>query len=138
MYQRRWGFEKINSFFALLLVSIWLFELYNGYKLSMVKSFYDNFPTNVIGAVGGTYIIWMISKAIAKWKTVMTNFLVWCGRNSMTFLCLHLIDLDIPIRRHLGIHDPILVILFSFMLCTTATCVMYYITFFRKVYHITM
>ena len=104
----------------------------------MVQSYYDNFPINVAGAIGGTYAVWLISTAIQKYKSKLTSFIIWCGRNSMTFLCIHLIDMDIPIRRHLGIHEPIWAILFSFVLCIVATYVMYHISFFRKVYNITM
>ena len=132
------GFNKISKCLALVLVAIWIFELCNGNYLSIVRSYYDNFPINVLGAIGGTYAVWLISTAIQKYKSKLTSFIIWCGRNSMTFLCIHLIDMDIPIRGHIGIHEPVLAILFTCVLCVLGTFILYHIRFFRRVYNILM
>lgn len=59
----------------------------------------------------------------------------WGGKNSLTFLCIHLYDLDVPIRGFL--HIPNIVgIPLVILMCFVGTYIMSKIPFTRMVYNI--
>lgn len=69
----------------------------NTIRLSIVTCFYKNYPIDIVLAIGGTAFVWLLSKLISILPIVKKAF-CWIGMNSMTFLCLHLLDLDLGIR----------------------------------------
>lgn len=58
---------------------------------------YPLFPLNLLGGIGGTIIMFYISKWIEKNETI-SNVLSWCGENSLNILCIHAISLNLGIR----------------------------------------
>lgn len=96
------GFKAVHKLVALLCVVVWIISFIYS-DMSLARCFFRHYPINIVGACGGTYVIWLISDWISKYENKFTSVLVWTGRNSMTILCLHLLDLDIPIRGLLHI-----------------------------------
>lgn len=79
---------KSPCIFAMLF---WFFALkYNAIELS--ARFYRNFPyciVVILGAIGGCYVIFVVSEEIIKRLPIFKNFLVYCGMHSLIILCVH-------------------------------------------------
>ena len=72
--------------------------------LRMVDCYYENYLLDVMGACGGVYFIFLMSKLIIRFK-VLSSILVWIGRLSLCFYCIHCIDFTIfPDYRIGAIH----------------------------------
>lgn len=76
--------------FAALLV--WIFCIIDG-ELYMVSNTYKNGMLDIIGAVCATYVILILCKKFASVKWIAT-ILTFYGKNTLIFLCFHLIELN--------------------------------------------
>lgn len=128
------GFKTINLWIVILSLVTWVISFVY-FKMSMVRCFYENYPVNVFGACGGTYAIWAISLFISKTEGRATKFIVWIGRNSMTFLCIHLFDLDVYTSSLLHVPST-LCIPYVILLCILGTYIMSKIPLTRKIFNI--
>ena len=90
------GFAKINPFIGIFLILIWIVSFLTS-DMSMVRCYYQNFIINVIGAIGGTYVLFLISDVLSTCRYPLHKVVIWGGKNSLIFLCIHLYDLDVPI-----------------------------------------
>lgn len=129
------GFLKINPFLATMFILIWIVSFLRYGLIGMVICSYPNFIINVIGAIGGTYVLFIVSDLISTTYTKMTKIVIWGGKNSLTFLCIHLYDLDVPIRSYF--HIPTIVgIPLVIVVCFVGTYIMGKISLTRKIYNI--
>lgn len=100
-----WGIESlifiaIGSMFhkytfpvwlKIFAIVCWLGSLWLG-RIDFCEFQYHCLPINILGACGGTLLIYYLSKGIAK--TFIKLFFEWCGRNSLIILCTHNIAMD--------------------------------------------
>ena len=70
-------------------IACWIGSIYMG-SMDMYAYNYSCMPINIIGACGGTLMMFYVSKGIAR--TFMKPFFAWCGRNSLVILCAHSIE----------------------------------------------
>lgn len=73
--------------------------------MSMVRCYYECFPLDVLGACGGTLLVYRISVLITKCPWV-NRLLAWVGQNSLLILCVHLFDLDVRFLKAVGCPRP--------------------------------
>ena len=128
------GFYKFSPFLWAALAVVWVIDFLFS-NMSMVRCYYDNILLNILGACGGTYTIFLLSDVIATYCNALKKLCVWIGMNSMTILCIHNIDLDVPIRYLLKI-DADLAIPFAIAECVIGTLILQYIPLTRKIYNI--
>ncbi len=62
--------------------------------------------------------------------------MAWIGECSLVILCLHLIDLDIPFRKVLGIQSAIPAIIFDITFCVIGTMILSQFAFARDIFKI--
>lgn len=133
--KRQGGFLKINPILASLCILVWIVSFLRYGLIGMVICSYPNFIINVIGALGGTYALFLISETLSTCRFPMRKIVIWGGQNSMTFLCIHLYDLDVPIRGVLHIPNKLGIPL-VIVACFVGTYILSKIPFTRKVYNI--
>ena len=94
---------SIPKFLYIVLMGCWFFALAFS-SMSMYGCDYKCFPLDVLGACGGTIVIWGLSKYLAK-IPILSSVLAWCGCYSLVILCFHSFDwfssLAWTIRGHL-------------------------------------
>lgn len=90
---------KIPNWFVLPSLVCWVLAL----TLSSMDMFEMNwtcYPVNVIGACGGTYCLYVISKGIDKYTGVFGKVLAVLGLWSLAIMCAHCFEM----ASHLGNH----------------------------------
>ena len=128
-------FGKVNMFVSIGCVMIWIYSFLTS-EMSVANALYENYPINVIGAYGGTYFIYLISDLLSTAKTAISSFLTWCGRNSLTILCLHLYEMDVPhLRNFLHVPDS-LRIPFVLIFCVIGVYVLSKNSLTKKIFNI--
>ena len=94
---------SIPKFIYIALVSCWILALAFS-TMDMYSCYYKCLPLDVLGACGGTIVIWVLSKYFAK-IPILSSALAWCGCYSLVILCFHSFDwfssLSWTIRGHL-------------------------------------
>ncbi len=121
------GVKVIKPLYALPLIFIWMLSTFIPTKpLGLVTCSYPIYPLTVLGGICGTLTLFMILDLLHKHlnNRLMWFPLIWMGQMSLVILCLHLIDLDIPIRRYLGINSAIGAIAFDLTFCILGTIVL--------------
>lgn len=83
----------------LLLVCIWIAVAIFS-SMSMARCYYKCWPIDVLGAVGGTMLLYRIVKLICDWKRI--PFLVWLGNNSLAILCFHCLEFKIQLLSRIN------------------------------------
>ena len=58
----------------------------------MVRYYYACYPIDVIGAVGATMLVYLLSKAICTHVTKIVKLFQWFGVNSLLILCINTLD----------------------------------------------
>lgn len=117
---------------------VWLFALEYG-GVNMVKYYYRCYPLDVLGAIGATWLVYLVSKAICTY-TVKTNKLFrWFGVNSLAILCVNTLDrkthLVRAIKHVLGINlIGMNSVLFHYAIEAVLVIVLVSIPFFRRIY----
>ena len=74
------GFLHLNPLMFSIFVLVWLVSFMMS-DMSMVRCYYQDFLINVIGAIGGTYALFLVSDLISTTHTRMTKIVIW-GRPS--------------------------------------------------------
>lgn len=69
----------------------WLFALQFG-SLNMVNYSYGFYPLDVVGAVGATWLVFLLSSAIHKYASRASKLFQWLGINSLLILCVNTLD----------------------------------------------
>lgn len=86
-------------------------------KLYMVDCHYELYPIDILGACGGTFTIFILSKKISK--SMIGRGLEWIGRMSLLFLCFHLILLNTGIIKWCMIpHSSYAFFIFHIVFCS--------------------
>lgn len=75
----------------MLFVICWLMALRYG-GLDMVRYYYRCYPLDVLGAVGATVLVYLLSKAICTYLAKPGKLLQWFGINSLLVLCVNTLD----------------------------------------------
>ena len=102
------GFNCINKTIIALFILLWIIAFIFS-SLSMVNCTYKMLPLDILGAIGGTIVIYYLSIFIKNIKYV-SLFFAFVGINSLAFLCIHLVDLDAPTSWIFGINSKFKVI----------------------------
>lgn len=133
--RQRGGFIALPIIFAVLIIGVWILA-FTFSDMSLVRCYFQNYPLNILGACGGTYFIWLLSRWMSKFQTLIVSFIVWVGRNSLTFLCIHLLDLDIYVRSSI-LHIPSSMwIPYVLLLCIVGTYLLSKIPITKNVFNI--
>lgn len=118
------GIKTLKPQYAILLISIWMLSTFiPDEPLGLVTCRYPIYPINVFGGICGTLSIYVILSIIYKYVNFRLIWapLIWLGEVSLVILCFHIIDLDVPIRRFLGINSAIGAIVFDLTFCIFGT-----------------
>ena len=132
--KKKGGFLELNPLICVVCILTWIASFLTS-EMSMVRCYYHDFPVNIIGAIGGTYFLFLVSNLLATCNFPLRKVIVGGGKNSLTFLCIHLYDLDVPIRSFF--HMPsVLGIPLVIAMCFVGTYILSKIPFTRMVYNI--
>lgn len=120
----------------IILVLFWPLAVLFGH-IDMLGCYYEFFPIDILGACGGTYLMYLLSKYLSRVEHSNINLfkyliklLRWCGVNSLLILCVHDFDLRsslfyslkcrVPYLDELTLNEGRLVIihLFIALLCS--------------------
>ena len=102
--------------------------------LGMVTCDYPIYPLSVLGGIVATIIIYWGCKKMLFLNIKPIKVLLWFGEVSLTFLCLHLIDLNIPIRKFIGINNAISSIIFDLTFCILGTILLSQFSITRRIF----
>ena len=103
----------------------------------MVQCSYGMYPVDIAAGCFGTFVTYIISQFIASKCKNVSKFLIWCGQNSLTILCLHLLELRLPVWRCLHVPSIWWVLLLAkITFGIIGTIILYDIPFFRERFHI--
>lgn len=117
---------------------LWLFALHYG-GINMVKYYYRCYPLDVLGAIGATWLVYLISKAICTHTVKTSRLFQWFGVNSMLILCVNVIDRKTNLVRAIkyvlginltGMNSVLLHYAIEAVLVVMFVC----IPFFRRIY----
>lgn len=78
----------------LLMAATWIFCIFYGGRLYMVRNFYGNGLLDIIGAVCGTFVIVSLSRSIERHIPLLSRTLYSIGRISLGIMCAHLIAIN--------------------------------------------
>lgn len=100
--------------------------------------YYSCYPLDVIGACGGTYAMYLISKLICKCR-IATWPLAWCGTYSLVILCFHALERTSGFAYSLVIHSPFSLsgngmIFFRYLLVIIITTIVIHIPKLKEIY----
>lgn len=76
------------------VVGCWLISMFLG-KIDLCAFQFNCLPIDVLGACGGTLVIYYLSKVIKL--TFLSQFFAWCGKNSLILLCAHTIEFNMTL-----------------------------------------
>lgn len=128
------GFLHVSPFLWALAIVCWGVSISIS-GMSMVRCYYHDFLINVIGALGGTYALFLVSSLVSTTRSMVTRLMIWAGQNSLTFLCIHLFDLDVPVREHFHV-SAVVGIPLVIVACFAGTYVLGKIPITRRVFNI--
>lgn len=74
-----------------ILVAFWLLALQYG-GIDMYNYKYTCFPIDVLGAVGATWLVYLLCKGVCKVAPKTSTLLQWFGVNSLLIFCVHCLD----------------------------------------------
>lgn len=121
-----------------VFVVVWLFALQYG-GLNMLKYYYRCYPLDVLGAVGATWLVYLISKAICTYTVKTNKFFRWFGINSLVVLCVNAIDRNTNLVRAIKYVFGIKLtgmnsVVFHYAIELVLVIVLVSIPFFRRIY----
>ena len=79
------GFAKINPFIGIFLILMWIVSFLTS-DMSMVRCYYQDFIINILGAIGGTYALFLISDVLSTSKYPLRKVVIWGGAKQPNFL----------------------------------------------------
>lgn len=135
----KWGgvIDKYAWIIGLPLILIWVVNtIFQDSCLALVNCSYQFYPLSIIGGLGGTLFICILARVIYAYTRILSRFLIWIGEASLLILCIHLIDLDLPIRDILSRVFGFNQLVFDFILCICGTILLSQISVIRNVFKI--
>ena len=99
-YATGWYMKKctVPLWMKIVCVICWILAIIFG-GIDMRVCNYKLLPLDFVGALGGVYVVYWISKKLLQWArysfllNYITLFLRWCGVGSLCVLCMHSLDL---------------------------------------------
>lgn len=76
------------------VIGCWFISMFLG-KIDLCAFQFNCLPLDILGACGGTLVIYYLSKGIKL--TFLASFFSWCGKNSLIILCSHTIESNMTI-----------------------------------------
>lgn len=119
--------------FALILVGVWGYALFNS-RIDMMNLRYDNFLIDILGALGGIYIIYLLSKNIVCKFNLLKRLFAYIGRYSLVVLCAHAVLRYVGFRKYLPFQDTYFGTVIEIILCVASISLVYRIPYCRKVF----
>ena len=119
---------------------IWLFGILFCGKLYVVRNHFENGLFDIVVAVAGSYLVIVICQIIDKQTKYLANLLEFYGKNTLTILCMHEVEIltiswkwvwQIGEKLQLQTYQVIWIILILKMLLFTVG--IYIIQFLKKV-----
>lgn len=86
--------KKCPQYVMLIMIIVWIYCILFSH-IDMQSGYYDNIIVNVIGAISGTYFVYLFSKIIEKRLHLIKEILKYCGKCSLVILCFHSLDYSI-------------------------------------------
>ena len=83
--------HTLPSLVIIVFCICWLLALKFG-SLNMVNYTYKAYPLDIFGAVGATWLIYLLSQAIHRYASWASTFFQWLGVNSLLILCINALD----------------------------------------------
>lgn len=77
--RQKGGFLKISPFVWSVIILIWIIDFLVS-DMSMVRCYYKDILVNIIGACGGTYVMYLISNLTATYKNNFVRLITWGGK----------------------------------------------------------
>lgn len=120
---------------VLLMAVGWILQLHYG-GFSMDACIYSFYPLDVLGACGGTVLIYLFSRFLCKYQTKTVRILEWIGQMSMVVFCMHYVTQIIDPNTRIETHDwkIWLIIDFAFIFPLVYLCTK--ISFTKKIFQI--
>ena len=59
------------------------------------------YPLDIVGAIGGTFCLYLLCRAISKYMKYTGRFLAYIGTISLIILCVHHVDLMTHMANHI-------------------------------------
>lgn len=130
--------KHLPIYIYIVFVLSWFLALRLG-AIDMYRYYYRFYPLDILGAIGATGIVYLLSKAIDKYAHRVGVLFQWFGVNSLLILCVNTIDrrtfLVRAIKNALGIHPIGLYnTLFSYFVEFLLVALIIAIPFLRKIY----
>lgn len=88
----RWNFFARKYHAVVLLFALWFTSFMKG-KLEMSCDYYRLWYFDMIGAVAGTYLIYLLAQYIDRFLPRVKRILCFYGRYSLVVLCFHLYEM---------------------------------------------
>lgn len=104
-----WAYRKYSCplWIKVVAIACCFISMYLG-RIDFCEFRYQCWPIDILGACGGTLIVYYIAKGIEK--TFLKPFLAWCGQNSLSILCVHNFAMDVTtihlINKYLPFYVP--------------------------------
>lgn len=86
-----WHKKLIPEWTGILLVPIWICVILFSH-IDMYSFVFERFPMDILGAVGGTWVFYELSKLIANYTHHVANVLAFLGICSLSIYCWHAFD----------------------------------------------
>jgi fucose 4-O-acetylase-like acetyltransferase len=86
--------RKCPIYIKLAMIIIWGYCIRFSH-IGMHGGYYDNIIINIIGAVSGTYFMYIISRYIESKMGLIRHFFKYAGKYSLVILCFHSLDYSI-------------------------------------------
>lgn len=144
-YAIGWIIRRTNvPLWAIILTVVcWVAMIVLEMNMDMRVCEYGILPLNILGACGGTWLIYCVSKYLNKYsdKPILAwiaRFLIWCGVSSLGILCIHGLDMLGGVSEY--INDlvngtPIVKQSLNFIIPLTLVWVISKIKLLKKVYY---
>ena len=126
---------NFRSYYYLFFILIWFIAI-NYSHLNLVRCFYGCYPIDIIGACGGTIVVFLISKYIHGTSAKSSCIFRWFGVNSLAILCFHAFRINNNIWAYLGINNTILIVLIKIIFPVILTLFFYHIKAIRNMLNI--
>lgn len=79
LLKQKGGIFKFNPFLGVICILIWIVSFLTS-DMSMVRCYYQDILVNVIGAIGGTYALFLISDMLSTCKYPLHRAVIWGAR----------------------------------------------------------
>ena len=141
-----WSLRKIvlPLWLKIALVVCWVLVIVLNLRIDLRACEYGIIPLNVLGACGGTLVMYYLSKGLEflSHKSVVINcvakFMTWCGMGSLAILCMHSLDLMGGVSSYFSGFiggSSVVKMCLHFAIPLLLTWIIYKIGVFRKIYY---